>query len=93
MVYGCTLGDEKVALYYANGDIQQINKRIGVLMKVLPPSLFARISKDMLVALDAILEVKNGKIRVHYADELLELPMGNTYVKPIYKWIEEYRLW
>lgn len=93
LVYGSTAGDSKMVFNFSNGGSRVINKRIGEIMKVLPPGRFARISKDMFVCLDAIKEIKSGKLIIECGNEEKSLEIGDVYCNDIYKWVEENRIW
>lgn len=86
MVYACSLKD-RTQIHLVGGDTFIINRRIGKLIKSLPSTKFARISKDIIVSLDAIESVEHGKVGVSISKKKVLLDMGGTYSKDIYNWI------
>jgi len=89
LVYGCTLGDQKVVFYFEDGHSLQVNKRIGEVIKGLPRSHFGRVSKNMFVALHKIQNIRNGKVYVSQGKKIIGIDLGPGYAKEIYEWVAE----
>ncbi|MGO1245421.1 LytTR family DNA-binding domain-containing protein [Sphingobacterium sp. JB170] len=86
MVYACSLKD-KTQIYLIDGETYVINQRIGKLIKSLPSTRFARISKEIIVSLSAIELVEYGKVGVTIAHRRIFLDIGGAYSKDFYNWI------
>lgn len=87
-VYAHSLGD-KTMVNFKDGSSYILNKRIGKLLKRLPPTHFARISNEALIALHAVDKVLYSQAYVTIDGKEVRLDMGVEYAKEMIRWIAD----
>lgn len=89
VAFGHSIQERNIAFHLDNGEVIEIKRRIGEIMKGLPKSRFARVSKSTFVALHKIERIKNGKVIVKQGDTRKAIDLGLGFAKDLHNWVEE----